>query len=131
MTKRTQYVKAVMILVVILILFIIGYNIAPGVRAFVNREHGYLLEAHYATDYETLRKVEDTCRSMISSYESDRLTYELYRDSSSEEKQSWAEQARMRANKTVSTYNNYILQNRHVWRNAVPYDIRTQLDYLE
>lgn len=83
-----------------------------------------------ATNYETKKKVEDTCRSMISSYNSDKLTYEQYKDSDNEEKQSWAEQAKMRANKTASTYNNYILENSFVWENNVPDDIQRELKYL-
>lgn len=84
-----------------------------------------------ATNYETIKKVEDTCRAMISSYESDRMTYEQYKDSDNEEKQSWAEQAKMRANKTASTYNNYILENSFVWSGNVPRDIRSRLDYIK
>lgn len=83
-----------------------------------------------ATNYETLKKVEDTCRSMISSYNSDKLTYEQYKDSTNEEKQSWAEQAKMRANKTASTYNNYILKNEYVWKGNVPPDIYATLPYI-
>lgn len=83
-----------------------------------------------ATNYETKKKVEDTCRSMIASYESDKMTYEQYKDSDNEEKQSWAEQAKMRANKTASTYNNYILENSFVFENNVPSDIFMKLEYL-
>ncbi len=84
-----------------------------------------------ATNYETIKKVEDTCRAMIASYESDRLTHEQYKDSDNEEKQSWAEQAKMRANKTASTYNNYILENSFVWSGNVPDDIQSKLEYLQ
>jgi hypothetical protein len=84
-----------------------------------------------ATNYETIKKVEDSCRAMIASYESDKLTYEMYKDSDNEEKQSWAEQARMRANKTASSYNNYVLENSFVWRGNVPSDILGRLPYLE
>lgn len=84
-----------------------------------------------ATNYETKKKVEDTCRAMISSYESDKLTYEQYKDSSNEEKQSWAEQAKMRANKTASTYNNYILKNEFVWNDNIPADIYMQLEIID
>lgn len=84
-----------------------------------------------ATNYETLKKVEDTCRAMQASYESDRLTYEQYKDSENEEKQGWAEQAKMRANKTAATYNNYILENSFVWSGNVPTDIAGKLEYLE
>lgn len=84
-----------------------------------------------ATNYETKKKVEDTCRAMISSYESDKLTYEQYKDSNNEEKQSWAEQAKMRANKTASTYNNYILKNEFVWNDNIPADIFLKLQIIE
>lgn len=68
---------------------------------------------------------------MISTYEADRLTYEQYKDSGDEEEQSWAEQAKMRANRTASTYNNYILENSYVWQDNVPSDIYTELEYIE
>nr|DAJ97419.1 MAG TPA: hypothetical protein [Herelleviridae sp.] len=84
-----------------------------------------------ATRYETIKEVEDTCRTMIASYEADKLTWEQYKDSDSEEKQSWAEQAKMRANKTASTYNNYILKNSFVWEGNVPDDIRSELEVLK
>lgn len=84
-----------------------------------------------ATNYETIKKVEDTCRAMIASYEADRLTYEQYRASTNEEKQSWAEQAAMRANKTAATYNNYMLENSFVWAGNIPADIRGNLGYVQ
>lgn len=84
-----------------------------------------------ATNYETRKKVEDTCRAMQASYESDRLTYEQYKDSDNEEKQSWAEQAKMRANQTAATYNNYVLENSFVWSGNVPADIAERLGYLQ
>lgn len=83
------------------------------------------------TNYETIKKVEDSCRAMIASYESDRLVYEQYRDSDNAEKQSWAEQAKMRANKTAATYNSYVLENSFVWAENVPDDIRDELEYLQ
>ena len=56
---------------------------------------------------------------------------EQYKDSDNEEKQSWAEQAKMRANKTASTYNTYILKNSYVWKNNIPADIYMTLEYIE
>lgn len=84
-----------------------------------------------STRYETVKEVEDTCRTMISSYEADKLTWEQYKDSDNEEKQSWAEQAKMRANKTASIYNNYILKNSFVWDRNIPDDIRSELKVLK
>lgn len=120
------------IAVAILFVMAIFYFAATpaGVASWNNYWHG-VQKADDLTNYETIKKVEDTCRSMIASYESDRLTYEQYKDSDNEEKQSWAEQAKMRANKTASTYNNYILKNSYVWKGNVPSDIYMNLEYIE
>lgn len=101
-----------------------------GVMAW-NSWFGLVQKADDATNYDALKKVEDTCRSMIASYEADKLTYEQYKDSDNEEKQSWAEQAKMRANKTASSYNNFILENSYVWADNVPKDIKTELEYIQ
>lgn len=81
-----------------------------------------------ATNYETRKSVEDSCRAMISSYEADKITWLQYKDSDSEEQRSWADQAQMRANRTVATYNNYILKNSYVWSGNVPDDILSELE---
>ena len=104
--------------------------VSPAIRVGLNSWDFIGRKVDDATKYESLKKVEDTCRSMIASYESDKLTYEQYKDSEDEEKQSWAEQAKMRANKTASSYNNYILENSFLWSGNVPKDIYEKLDYL-
>lgn len=82
------------------------------------------------TSYDTRKKVEDTCRSMIASYKTDKATYEMYKESDNEEKRSWAEQARMRANKTANTYNEYILKNSFVWEGNIPEDIEQKINLI-
>lgn len=119
------------ILVIAIIFLPIFFGATPMGKAMWNNWFHAVQKADDATNYNTLKKVEDTCRAMISSYEADRLTYEQYKDSDNEEKQSWAEQAKMRANKTASTYNNYILENEYVWAGNIPSDIRGRLDYIE
>lgn len=109
----------------------IFFGATPTGKAMWNTWFHAVQKADDDTNYKTLKKVEDTCRSMIASYNSDRLTYEQYKDSDNEEKQSWAEQAKMRANKTAATYNEYILKNSYVWENNVPKDIYMNLQYLE
>lgn len=120
--------------VVIAVLLIVGIfwlSATPtGVATWNNWWHG-VQKADDLTNYDTLKKVEDTCRAMIASYQSDKLTYEQYKDSDNEEKQSWAEQAKMRANKTAMEYNNYILKNSYVWKNNVPADIYMNLPIIE
>lgn len=123
-----------LVLSIILIIAIVGlpifFGATPMGKTMWNNWFHAVQKADDATNYNTLKKVEDTCRAMISSYEADRLTYEQYKDSDNEEKQSWAEQAKMRANKTASTYNNYILENEYVWAGNVPSDIRGRLEYI-
>ena len=123
--------KAIAAIAAVCIGLILFFAVNPlGVMSW-NSWFGLVQKADDATNYETLKQVEDTCRSMIASYEADRLTYEQYKNSEDDEQQSWAEQAKMRANRTASTYNNYILENSYVWSGNVPNDIDSKLDYLE
>lgn len=117
------------VIAILLIVFGIAY-LTPGGRAAINTYFFDVQKVDDATNYDTIKEVEDTCRAMISSYESDKLTFEQYKDSDNEEKQSWAEQAKMRANKTASTYNNYILKNSFVWKGNVPSDIKLELEII-
>lgn len=129
---RKSVIAALIVLACILIIGLpIYFTATPsGVSAW-NNWFGTVQKADDDTNYETLKKVEDTCRSMISSYNSDKLTYKQYKDSDDEEKQNWAEQAKMRANKTASTYNNYILKNDYIWQNNIPSDIYRELPYID
>lgn len=127
--------KVLKIFGVIILIALIGlpifFGATPAGKAMWNNWFHAVQKVDDATNYETRKKVEDTCRSMIASYNADKLTYEQYKDSSNEEKQSWAEQAKMRANKTASTYNNFILENEYVWKGNVPSDIYHRLEYLQ
>ena len=125
---------AAVILAIIGTLFlaaVIYFSAVPSGRTAWNTYQHTLQKVDDATLYETRKKVEDSCRSMQASYEADRLTYEQYKDSDNEEKQSWAEQAKMRANKTAASYNEYVLKNGYVWEGNIPKDIRTELPYIE
>ena len=119
------------ILVIILIGVLIYFTCTPsGVAAWNNWKHG-LQEVDDKTNYETLKQVEDTCRAMITQYNSDKLTYLTYKESDKEFEQELATQAKIRANNTASEYNNYILKNKYVWKDAVPADIYMTLEYIE
>lgn len=132
MTTGEKIGAVVGIIIVVLIVGLsVFFSATPSGKAVWNNWFHAVQKADDATNYETRKKVEDTCRSMIASYNSDKMTYEQYKDSDNEEKQSWAEQAKMRANKTASTYNNYILENSYVWSGNVPIDIDQRLPYIE
>ena len=128
MDREYSWIGAVAL---ILVALLVGYYVTPGVRAWVNTRNAEIQKVDDATRYETLKKVEDSCRAMMASYEADRLTWEQYRDSDSEEKRGWADQAMMRANRTAATYNEYILKNSYVWEGNIPDDIRAKLPALQ
>ena len=90
----------------------------------------YGLEEVDEKTYENQKEVEDTCRAMIASYTQDKLVYEQYKDSEVEEERSWANNAKIRANNTAATYNNYMLKNNYVWQENVPSDIFMELAYI-
>lgn len=118
------------ILSLALIVAIIFFAGTPTGRAIVNNWRFSLHKVDDVTMYEKRKEVEDACRAMMASYNADKLTYEQYRGSDNPEKQSWAEQAKMRANKTASSYNEYVLKNSFVWKDNVPADIYGKLEYI-
>ena len=123
-------ITSTIVIVVLIIGLSIYFGLTPSGKAIWNNWFHSVQKVDDATNYETLKQVEDTCRAMIASYNSDKLIYEQYKDSDNEEKQEWAEQAKIRANKTASTYNNYVLKNNYVWKNDVPTDIYLELLFI-
>jgi hypothetical protein len=122
----------------ILIALGIAIVIIVGAAAFGLANRWFTNRVDYAgrriderTRYDILKQVEDTARAMIATHTADRLTYEQYRDSENSEERGWASQARMRANRTAATYNEYILKNSYVWAGNVPADILEELEYLD
>ena len=117
----------------LLILAIVGgvVSCTPLGRSIHNNWMYDIHKIDDATNYHTRKQVEDTCRATIVSYETDRLMWEQYKDSDSEEEQGWAESAKIRANKAALTYNEYFLKNSYVFEGNVPSDIRTELEILE
>lgn len=126
-----RVLKAIVIALLVCVVFALAlYGTVPGFRMWSNGIFHDVQKADDASRYSTRKQVEDTARAMIASYEADVFTYEQYRDSQSDEQRSWAEQAAMRANRTASTYNNYILDNSYVWEGNIPDDIGYELELL-
>lgn len=119
------------VVVVVLIAASIYFNCTPSGKTAWNNWFHAVQEADDKSAYETKKEVEDTCCAMIAQYEADKLKYEQYKDSDNAEKQSWAENAKMRANNTAASYNNYILKNSYVWEDNIPSDIYQTLSYIE
>ena len=128
MNKTEKVLTAILIALVLMAAF---FCITP-VGVALRNSYGFAVQkVDDATRYETRKKVEDPCRAMIANYEADRISYEQYKQSDDTEKQGWAEQAKMRANRTAASYNEYYLKNSFVWSGAVPSDIKGSLPYLE
>ena len=119
------------LLVVVLLFCTVFFSCFPAGRAMWNSWFFAVQKADDATAYSTRKQVEDTCRAMVTSYTSDSLIYQQYKDSENEEKLSWAEQAKMRANKTAASYNEYVLKNSFVWNDNIPADIQASLPFVE
>lgn len=115
------------VLAVLLVLAMIFFIATPIGRTIWNNWWHDVNKAGDNTSYHNRKMVEDTCRSMIASYNTDVATYNLYKNSDNPEKQSWSEQAYIRAVKTANTYNEYVMKNSYVWAGNVPIDIANYL----
>ena len=130
MEKKYRVLATVLISVLTFFtLFCIFLFATPMGKSIVNR-YDYTMEKVDEKTYEKQKEVEDTCRALIASYNTDKLTYQQYKDSNVSEERIWANSAKIRANQTASTYNNYILKNSFVWKSNVPSDIYESLDYI-
>ena len=106
---NTEKIAIILLLVAAVVFLIIRCSIAyHTMPAFCGTINGIRTDVQKADDrsrYETMKQVEDTCRSMIASYRSDQLYYEQYKDSESSKEREWAMQVKARANKTAMSYN--------------------------
>ena len=127
-----RYILGGLASLLIIGLFIFGVYITvfPSGRALFNSYDNTMKKVDDRTKYESRKKVEDTARASVASYKTDRATWEMYKDSTDPEKQGWAEQAKMRANKTANVFNEYMLKNSYVFEGNIPYDINYQLEIL-
>ena len=126
--------KRIAIIGILLSFIIIACNILTGCAAITGVYHNWrnnIKQTVDRTKYETRKEVEDTCRATIVSYESDKLTWEQYKDSDSEEKRGTADSAKIRANKAALVYNEYFLKNSYVFDGNIPSDIRTELELIK
>lgn len=115
-----------LILAVLVILLIGLILLLPSTRRLIIG-YDYQIRKIEEESYRNRKTVEDTARSMMAQYESDKLTYEQYKDSDKDNYKELAENAKTRANNTAIKYNEYILKNEYVWKDNVPKDIYREL----
>ena len=123
--------KRIAIFMAMVLIFATLVGCGPVDRYISNKIDYATQKVDDATNYKTRKQVEDTCRATIVSYEADKLTWEQYKDSDSAEQRSWADAAKLRANKAAVTYNEYILKNSYIFNGNIPDDIREELPILE
>ena len=134
MRKKVKFVRKCAIAVILATVLLIVASALTGCASMVgaiNEWEHEIRKVDDATNYNTRKRVEDTCRATIVSYEADKLTWEQYKDSESAEQRGWADAAKLRANKAAVTYNEYFLKNSYVFAGNVPEDIREELPVLE
>lgn len=117
-------------LIAAIVIIILMANNVPGTRSALN-DYDYELEKADENTYENRKKVEDTCRAYIASYEADKVTYYTTIDSGNHIDIATANAAKIRANRTAAVYNEYYLKNSFVWEGNVPDDIKTELEYIK
>lgn len=115
------------IVAVLLILFIVS----PEIAGIFNKKQYEIQKVVDVTNYATLKKIEDTALNMITNYGSDKLFYEQYVNSAKSEEQSWAMQAKARANRTALMYNVYITENHYLWKDGLPSNLKVKLAIIE
>lgn len=119
-----------------LTLIFIYFGFVPAGRSIV-REHIFKMQdVDQEINYVNRKKVEDTARSMISNYQYAKSEYETYKffckDSVyDKEKCQRALDSKSSANRTVSTYNNYLLKNNFLFKQNMPKDIYEKLEKIE
>lgn len=123
--------KRIAIFMTMVVIFATMTGCGPVDRYISNKIDYATQKVDDVTNYKTRKQVEDTCRATIVSYEADKLIWEQYKDSESAEQRSWADAAKLRANKAAVTYNEYILKNSYVFNGNIPDDIREELAILE
>lgn len=123
-------------LLTLLIGFVLFVTFTPMGRAMMN-EYGFMMErVDEEIDYDNRKMVEDTARSMIATHDAAFMEYETYRtfcekETYDENKCERALSARTSANKTASTYNNYMLKNKYLFKGNMPFDIFYELPFIE
>lgn len=99
-------------------------NVTKTGRGLWNRQMYGVQKVDDATRYSTLRDVEDTCRTMQASYAADVGAYKAYVAAGQAD---IAVQVLIRANRTATTYNEFVRKNSYVWKGAIPADIDVDL----
>lgn len=115
------------ILSIIVAFSVVSCNPFTPINGLFNKIDYELEKQNDSQRYERRKQVEDTARSMIASYESDKQIYLSMKEVNKEV----SLQAKIRANSTAISYNEYMLKNSFLWADNIPADIRNKLEIIE
>lgn len=115
------------LLIMLVLISAVSCNPFKGINGTINKIDYELEKQNDSQRYERRKQVEDTARAMVASYESDKQSYIAMKDVNKEV----SLQAKIRANSTAISYNEYILKNSFLWADNVPSDIKTKLEIIE
>lgn len=119
--------KSGKILAIIAIIVVLFFSATTIGRTVWNTYWHDVEKADDNTSYENRKKVEDTARAYISSYNADVDIYNTYCNNENENMKSYAESARIRAIQTANSYNDYLQKNSYVWADNMPDDLPSSL----
>ena len=119
--------KSGKILAFIAIIVVLFFSATTISRTVWNTYWHDVEKADDNTSYENRKKVEDTARAYISSYNADVDIYNTYCNNENENMKSYAESARIRAIQTANSYNDYLQKNSYVWADNMPDDLPSSL----
>lgn len=115
------------LLIMLVLISAVSCNPFKRINGTINKIDYELEKQNDSQRYERRKQVEDTARSMIASYESDKQTYLSMKETNKEV----SLQAKIRANSTAISYNEYMLKNSFLWADNIPADIRNKLEIIE
>ena len=100
-------------LIISVLVLAVSCNPFKGINGTINKIDYELEKQNDSQRYERRKQVEDTALSMKDVNKEVSL------------------QAKIRANSTAISYNEYILKNSFLWADNVPSDIKTKLEIIE
>ena len=129
----TDILKSILLAICGVLLFgiLIWFVLTPEGIKEVNEYEAQLKDTDYNTDYDSVREIEETLRSYMASYEADRIIYETNKNNTDKESVALANAAKSRANRTAATYNQFYLKNSYIWKDNIPEDIKSELEYIQ
>lgn len=116
------------VLATILAIGVIFVTFVPAGHAWISGYSASLEKAEKNNNYAAQKKAEDGARSIMVQYNTDKGTYELYRDYPADSEQfGWAQSSRIRVNASVNQYNEYMQKNSFIWAGNIPKDLPEKL----